>query len=92
MMKIDLRQTVLDLLAITAGQFSSADLSIFHEFEPPPAGGGHQFLRAFMRQADARGLRVENNTISRTTRACLFNSFNFRVVFFDPLIPTFNEQ
>lgn len=24
-----------------------------------------------------RGLRVENNTISPTTRACLFNSFNF---------------
>ncbi len=77
MMKIGLRQTVLDLLAIIAGQFSSADLSIFHEFEPPPAGGGHQFLRAFLRQAEAKELRIENNRISRTTRACLFNSFNF---------------
>lgn len=67
-----------DLAAMMMGRFSSADLSIFHEFEPPPAGGGHQFLRAFMRQADARGLRIENNMISRTTRACLFNSFNFR--------------
>jgi glycosyltransferase involved in cell wall biosynthesis len=78
MMKIGLRQTILDLVAILAGQFTSADLSIFHEFEPPPAGGGHQFLRAFVRQAEAHGLRIENNTISRTTRACLFNSFNFR--------------
>jgi glycosyltransferase involved in cell wall biosynthesis len=59
------------------GQFTSADLSIFHEFEPPPAGGGHQFLRAFWKQAEMRGLKVENNTVSRTTRACLFNSFNF---------------
>ena len=78
MIKIGLRQTILDLLAVATGQFISADLSIFHEFEPPPAGGGHQFLRAFLRQAEARGLRIENNTISRTTRACLFNSFNFR--------------
>jgi glycosyltransferase involved in cell wall biosynthesis len=67
-----------DLIAVVAGQFSSADLSIFHEFEPPPTGGGHQFLRAFVRQAKKRGLRIENNAISRTTRACLLNSFNFR--------------
>lgn len=78
--KLGLR-SVLNLMgdgaAILAGQFTSADLSIFHEFEPPPTGGGHQFLRAFWKQAEARGLKVENNTISRTTRACLFNSFNF---------------
>lgn len=63
--------------AVLAGQFAFADLSIFHEFEPPPTGGGHQFLRAFWRQAELHGLRVENNRVSRTTRACLFNSFNF---------------
>lgn len=56
---------------------STADLSIFHEFAPPPTGGGHQFLRAFGRQAKENGLIVENNTISRTTCACLMNSFNF---------------
>lgn len=67
-----------DGAAILAGQFTSADVSIFHDFEPPPTGGGHQFLRAFWKQVEAKGLRVENNTISRTTRACLFNSFNFR--------------
>ena len=78
MIKIGLAQSFLDMLAIVSGQFTTADLSIFHEFEPPPAGGGHQFMRALVRQAEARGLRIENNMISRTTRACLFNSFNFR--------------
>lgn len=67
-----------DTAAILAGRFTSADLSIFHDFEPPPTGGGHQFLRAFWKQAEARGLKVENNTISHTTRACLLNSFNFQ--------------
>jgi glycosyltransferase involved in cell wall biosynthesis len=76
-MKIGLLNTLSDLLAVVVGRFSSADLSIFHEFEPPPAGGGHQFLRAFVRQAEVRGLKIENNMISRTTRACLSNSFNF---------------
>lgn len=66
-----------DAVAIVVMQFTCADLSIFHEFEPPPIGGGHQFLRGFMKQAEMKGLRVENNMISRTTRACLFNSFNF---------------
>lgn len=75
--KVGLRQWFQDTGAIITGQFSSADLSIFHEFEPPPTGGGHQFLRAFWNQAKAHRLLVENNTLSRTTRACLFNSFNF---------------
>ncbi|NJL53877.1 glycosyltransferase family 4 protein [bacterium] len=54
-----------------------ADISFFHEFSPPPAGGGHQFMRALWDELQRRGLRLENNTISRTTRACLYNSFNF---------------
>ncbi|MEI6563404.1 MAG: glycosyltransferase [bacterium] len=53
------------------------DLALFHDFAPPPAGGGHQFMRAIWREFEKRGLRVEGNTISKTTRACLFNSFNF---------------
>jgi glycosyltransferase involved in cell wall biosynthesis len=57
--------------------FHPADLAIFHEFAPPPTGGGHQFLRALWGEVEKRGLRVENNTISFTTRACLINSFNF---------------
>jgi glycosyltransferase involved in cell wall biosynthesis len=54
-----------------------ADISFFHDFVPPPTGGGHQFLRALWREFERRGIRLENNTISKTTRACLFNSFNF---------------
>lgn len=54
-----------------------ADISFFHDFMPPPTGGGHQFLRALWREFERRGSRLENNTISKSTRACLFNSFNF---------------
>lgn len=60
-----------------ASQFRSADIAIFHEFSLPPGGGGHQFMRALWSELERRGLRVENNTISATTRACLYNSFNF---------------
>jgi hypothetical protein len=52
-------------------------VAIFHEFSPPPGGGGHQFLRALWDEFEQRGLRIENNVISATTQACLFNSFNF---------------
>jgi glycosyltransferase involved in cell wall biosynthesis len=60
-----------------ASRHDRADLAIFHEFEPPPAGGGHQFLRALVRELESRGLAVELNRISGGTPACLFNSFNF---------------
>jgi glycosyltransferase involved in cell wall biosynthesis len=55
----------------------SADIAVFHDFEPPPAGGGHQFLRALVGELQGRGLAVEHDRISGHTRACLFNSFNF---------------
>ena len=67
-------RTELDWLASRRG---GADLAVFHEFEPPPAGGGHQFLRALERELVTRGIGVEHNRISGRTRACLFNSFNF---------------
>jgi len=54
-----------------------ADLALFHEFAPPPTGGGHQFLRALLAELQRRGLTVELNTISPGTTACLLNSFNF---------------
>jgi glycosyltransferase involved in cell wall biosynthesis len=54
-----------------------ADLALFHDFEPAPAGGGHQFLRALVLELESRGLQVEEDRISGHTRACLFNSFNF---------------
>jgi glycosyltransferase involved in cell wall biosynthesis len=66
--------TELDLVRSRAAR---ADLALFHEFSPPPTGGGHQFLRALVRELRARGLDVEENVLSGGTPACLFNSFNF---------------
>ena len=54
-----------------------ADLAIFHELAPSPSGGGHQFVRALVREIDSRGLTVELDRLSGHTPACLFNSFNF---------------
>jgi glycosyltransferase involved in cell wall biosynthesis len=54
-----------------------ADLAVFHEFMPPPYGGGNQFLLALVRVFEERGLRVEANRVSGATPACLYNSFNF---------------
>lgn len=65
--------------ALWQSRTHAADVAIFHEFAPPPAGGGHQFLRALWQEFAQRGLQVENNTISPVTRSCLFNSFNFDV-------------
>ena len=55
----------------------AADLAIFHEFRPPPYGGGNQFLLALVGELERRGLEVEVNRLSGGTPACLFNSFNF---------------
>lgn len=63
--------------ARAAAPLRRRDISIFHEFAPSPAGGGHQFLRALKREWERRGFRVEVNTVSAATRACLLNSFNF---------------
>jgi len=54
-----------------------ADLAVFHEFVPPPYGGGNQFLLALVGELERRGLAVEVNRISGRTPACLYNSFNF---------------
>jgi glycosyltransferase involved in cell wall biosynthesis len=67
-------RTYVDWLSTRHG---GADLSVFHEYVPPPSGGGHQFLRALSRELERRGLRLEANRISGDTRTCLFNSFNF---------------
>src|SRR6266516_1284827 len=55
----------------------AADLAIFHDFRPPPYGGGNQFLLALLRELDGRGVAVEVNRLSGGTPACLYNSFNF---------------
>ena len=54
-------------------------MSIFLDFVPSPYGGAHQFLRALCGELARRGLRLENNRISRRTRTCLYNSYNFDV-------------
>ena len=53
------------------------DVAIFHEFAPAPAGGANQTLRAVISELERRDVRVGLNTVSPSTRAILFNSFNF---------------
>lgn len=64
-------------IADVRSRVQPADLSIFYDFVPPPYGGGNQFLWGLRRELERRQWRVENNTISPATRACLYNSFNF---------------
>ena len=54
-----------------------SDIAVFHEFHPPPYGGGNQFLLALVGELRRRGLGVELNRLSGGTPACLYNSFNF---------------
>ncbi len=56
---------------------TGADLALFHEYAPPPSGGGNQFVRALAGELERRRLALEWNRISGGTPACLFNSFNF---------------
>lgn len=58
-------------------RIKQSDISIFHEFNPSPTGGGHQFMRALWGEFIRRNYNIENNSISATCRVCLFNSFNF---------------
>ncbi len=53
------------------------NIAFFHEYAPPPSGGGHQFMRALEAELKQRGFRIENNSLSRSTPVCLFNSYNF---------------
>lgn len=71
-----LRATTLAADLVRA-RFQTADIAVFYTFVPPPYGGGNQFLRALWDEWQRRGWRLENNTVSPTTRACVFNSFNF---------------
>jgi glycosyltransferase involved in cell wall biosynthesis len=70
------RRALLERDAARA-RLGRADLALFHDFEPAPAGGAHQTLRAVVAECRRRGIRVAHNTIPRGTRACLFHSFNF---------------
>jgi glycosyltransferase involved in cell wall biosynthesis len=67
----------LELDVHAAKRQRRGDLAIFHMFAPAPSGGGNQFLHALERELEGRGIVIEHNAISASTRACLFNSFNF---------------
>jgi glycosyltransferase involved in cell wall biosynthesis len=67
-------RTERDWLASRRGR---SDVAVFHEFHPPPYGGGNQFLLALVEELERRGLAVEVDRLSGATPACLFNSFNF---------------
>lgn len=54
-----------------------SDLALFHDFVPAPAGGGNQTLRAVAGELERRGVRISYNVAGPSTRAVLFNSFNF---------------
>jgi glycosyltransferase involved in cell wall biosynthesis len=70
-------QPAVNEVARVRAAFTSADIALFHDFVPPPYGGGNQFLWGLRRELERRGWRVETNSVSPTTRACLYNSFNF---------------
>lgn len=72
-----LREVETEVDRLRSRHGGRADVALFHEFAPPPTGGGHQFLRALVGELERRGLNVELNRISRGTPVCLFNSFNF---------------
>jgi len=55
----------------------SPEISIAHEFRPPPYGGANQFLLALRKALRRRGFRVEAYRIGKNTRACVLNSFAF---------------
>lgn len=67
-------KTEVDWLRSRSGR---SDLAVFHEFHPPPYGGGNQFLLALVAEFRRRGLAVEMNRLSGRTPCCLYNSFNF---------------
>lgn len=62
-----------------ASRRGAADVALFHDYVPPPSGGGNQFLKALTGELERRGLLVESNRISGRTRTCLLNSFNFDI-------------
>jgi glycosyltransferase involved in cell wall biosynthesis len=53
------------------------ELSIAHDFRPPPYGGSNQFMLALRGELRRRGLRVGTNVVTGSTRACLLNAHVF---------------
>jgi len=55
----------------------NARIALFHDFAPPPTGGGHQFLRALVAEWEREGIEVAVNCLPDSAEAVLINSFNF---------------
>jgi len=71
------KNVLFTTLRYILSRYEQKDISIFHNFSPSPAGGGNQFLRALSQEIKKTNYRLEYNSISPTTKACLFNSYNF---------------
>lgn len=69
--------SIIQKLKVSYKKTFCPDLSIFHTFVKPPYGGGNQFSLALREEFERRGYYAETNKISSSSKACLFNSFNF---------------
>lgn len=58
-------------------KISRARIAVFHDFAPPPTGGGHQFLRALIAEWERMGIEVVINALPESAEAVLINSYNF---------------
>ncbi len=54
-------------------------ISLFHEFRPPPYGGSNQFFLALRTELQQRSYKVSDNVIASKTKSCLLNAFAFDV-------------
>jgi glycosyltransferase involved in cell wall biosynthesis len=61
------------------GWLLQPQISLFHEFRPPPYGGANQFFLALRNELQKRGYKVADNVIASNTRSCLLNAFAFDV-------------
>ena len=61
------------------GWILQPQISLFHEFRPPPYGGANQFFMALRAKLQQRGYKVSDNVIASNTKSCLLNAFAFDV-------------
>jgi len=69
--------SIFQKLKVSYKRIFCPDISIFHTFVKPPYGGGNQFSLALREEFERIGYYAETNKISSSSKACLFNSFNF---------------
>jgi glycosyltransferase involved in cell wall biosynthesis len=57
-------------------------ISIWHNFVPPPWGGGNQFLLALKNKMSKNNVALQENIIDKDTNCCLINAISFDVAKF----------